>query len=223
MPCSTIVGVVSNTNRQDLVEDPVMQVYRPLAQLAPAISDRTVSSFGYTLIARTSGDAARLVEPLRRVIQATSALVPYANVRTMDDLVGRHTRSWQLGARAFSVFGGIALVLAVVGLYSVVTFTVAQRLHEFGVRIALGAQAHDITRLTITRGVTPIAMGVVVGIVLALAGGKLVASLLFQVSPRDPVVLASVSVILLLAAALASLGPAVKSTRADPMQALRAE
>jgi ABC-type antimicrobial peptide transport system permease subunit len=141
----------------------------------------------------------------------------------MEDLLGRHTRSWRLGAQAFSVFGVVALVLAVVGLYSVVTFTVAQRLHEFGVRIALGAQAHDITRLTISRGVAPIALGVLIGLVLALAGGKLVASLLFQVSPRDPTVLASVSALLLLSAAVASLVPALRATRADPMMALRAE
>ena len=222
VPCSTIVGVVSNTRRQDLVEGLVPQVYRPLAQLAPAITDRTVSFFGYTLVAR-SLNPTRLVEPLRRTIQSTSALVPYANVRPMEDLLGRHTRSWKLGARAFSVFGAIALVLAVVGLYSVVTFTVAQRLHEFGVRIALGAQAHDITRLTMARGVAPIALGVVIGLVLALAGGKLVAALLFQVSPHDPMVLASVSAVLLLAAAAASLAPAIRATRADPMTALRAE
>jgi ABC-type antimicrobial peptide transport system permease subunit len=193
-----------------------------MAQLTPAITDRTVSSFGYTLSARAANPE-RLVEPLRRAVQSTSALVPYADVRPMADLLGRHTRSWQLGARAFSAFGVIALVLAVVGLYSVVTFTVAQRLHEFGVRIALGAQAHDITRLTMTRGVAPIALGVVIGLVLALAGGKLVAALLFQVSPRDPTVLASVSVVLLFAAAAASLVPAIQATKADPMAALRAE
>jgi predicted permease len=223
MPCSTIVGIVANTHRQDLVEGLVPQLYRPLIQLSASITDGIASSFGFTLVARTPGDPARLVEPLRRTIQSTSAIVPYANVRPMDDLLGRHTRSWRLGAQAFSVFGLVALVLAVVGLYSVVTFTVAQRLHEFGVRIALGAQATDITRLTMNRGVAPIAVGVAIGIVLALLAGKLVASLLFQVSPHDPGVLASVSGILLVAAALASLVPAVRATRADPMVALRVE
>ena len=223
MPCATIVGIVGNTRRQDIVEGLVPQIYRPLLQIPGIATSSTVSSFGYTFIARTPGDPSRLVEPLRRAIQSTSAIVPYANVRPMEDLLGRHTRSWRLGAQAFSVFGVVALVLAVVGLYSVVTFTVAQRLHEFGVRIALGAQAHDITRLTISRGVAPIALGVAVGVVLALAAGKLVASLLFQVSPHDPAVLSIVSVILLLSAGLASLVPALRATRADPMVALRAE
>ncbi len=223
MPCSAIVGVVGNTRRQDIVEGLVPQLYRPLVQLVPSETNRTVSFFGYTLIVRTVGDPAVMIEPVRRAIQSASPIVPYANVQPMESLLDPKLQAWRLGARAFSVFGGLALVLAVVGLYSVVTFTVLQRLHEFGVRVALGAQRSDIARLTIARGVMPVIIGIVIGSALALAGGRLVASLLFRVSPRDPVVLGAVSAVLLSAAALAALIPAWRATRVNPIAALRAE
>jgi hypothetical protein len=141
MPCTTVIGVVSNTRRQDLVEGLVPQIYRPLAQLSPSVTNSTVSFFGFTLVVGTTGDASALVEPLRRTIQSTTTSVPYANVMTMRGLLGRQTRSWELGARVFSAFGVLALALAAVGLFSVVAFTIGQRMHEFGIRTALGAQA----------------------------------------------------------------------------------
>ena len=223
MPCTTIVGVVTNTRRQDLVEDPLSQLYRPLDQLAPAITDRTVGFFGYTMIVRARGDAALLVEPLRRAMQATSSLVPYATVHTMRETLGGQTRGWELGARVFTVFGGLALVLAGVVLFSVVAFTVGQRMHEFGVRAALGAQASDLLRLTIVRGLAPAALGIATGVALTLAGGQFVASLLFETSPRDPVVLGGASAVLFLAALVASLVPAWRVTKVDPTIALRAD
>ena len=148
MPCTTIVGVVTNTHRQDLVEGLVPQLYRPLDQLPASITDRIVSFFGYTMVARTRGDAATMAEPLRRAMQSVSGRVPYATVTTMRAMLGRQTRGWELGARVFTAFGALALVLAAVGLFSVVAFTIGQRMHEFGVRSALGAQAADLLRLT---------------------------------------------------------------------------
>ncbi|MGH7619891.1 MAG: ADOP family duplicated permease, partial [Gemmatimonadaceae bacterium] len=153
MPCTTVVGVVTNTRRQDVVpEGLVPQLYRPLDQLPASVTDRTVSFFGYTLVARAPGNASTLVEPLRRAIQTTSGEVPFASVGTMRARLGSQTRGWELGARVFTAFGALALVLAGIGLFSVVAFTIAQRMHEFGVRSALGAQASDLLRLTVARG-----------------------------------------------------------------------
>ena len=222
MPCTTIVGVVTNAQRQQLVEGPIPQIYRPLLQLAPAITDNVVSLFGFTLLARADHPD-NVVESLHRSIQSVAPNVPYAHVRTLRSQFGRHTRSWTLGASMFSVFGALALLLAAIGLYSVVVFTLAQRRHEYGVRVALGATGGHLVWITILRGLLPATAGLVVGLALALAGGKVVGSMLFQTPPNDPLLLGSVSALLLGAAGLACLLPGLRAARTDPMVALRAE
>ncbi len=223
MPCTTVVGVVSDARRQQLIEKPVSQLYRPLDQLPASVTNSTVSFFGYTMIARTTRDPATLREPLRRALQSTAADIPYVEVAPLRDHLGRQTRTWTLGATMFSAFGGLALVLSMIGLYSVVAFTLAQRLHEFGVRLALGATGADLLRLTLVRGVMPAVAGILVGVALALLGSGLVAGLLFELSPRDPAVFAAVSILLLAAAVVASLVPALRARKVDPMIALRAD
>jgi len=223
MPCTTIVGVVTNTRRQDLVEDLVPQIYRPLDQLTPAQTESTVDFFGYTLVVRSARDAATIVEPLRRAIQGTSALVPYANVQTMNDLLGRHTRSWVLGARVFSAFGALALLLAGIGMFSVIAFTIGQRMHEFGVRAALGARGMDLLRLTLARGMAPAVAGIVIGIALTLVLARFVEALVFEVSPRDPATLAAASAVMLVCSVVACLVPALRAASVDPTIALRAD
>ena len=141
----------------------------------------------------------------------------------MGDMLGMRTRAWQLGAKVFTAFGILALVLAAVGLYSVLAFTIAQRLHEFGVRRALGAQAEDLIRLTLSVGLAPVIGGIVSGVVLALLGGKYVSSLLFDVAPRDPMVLGTVCAVLLATGVLASLVPAIRATRVDPAAVLKSD
>ena len=160
---------------------------------------------------------------MRRLILSVGPIIPYATVHPLSDRLGRQTRSWTLGATMFSIFGALALLLAAIGLYSVVSFTVAQRLHEFGVRVALGATSRSLLRVTIVRGVIPVVAGVAAGIVITLAASRLLEGLLFEVSPRDPVVLAGGSVLLLAVAILASLAPALRATRVDPMLALRSD
>jgi predicted permease len=223
VPCTTVVGVVTDTRRQELVEGLIPQVYRPLDQLSTSVTGSLVSFFGYTLIAHTTGDASALVEPLRREIQATSSAVPYANVQTMGDVLGRQTRLWELGAEMFAVFGTLALVLASVGLFSVVAFTVGQRMHEFGVRTALGAQPADLLRLTVARGVAPAVFGILLGIALTLVGGRFFESLLFRESTHDPVTLGTASGIMFVCAVLASVVPAWRASQVDPTVALRAD
>ncbi len=222
-PCTTVVGVVNDTRRQNLVEGIISQIYRPLDQVPASYSDRIVSFFGYTLAVATRGNPDALVEPLRRTMQSVGASVPYANVRTMREVLGVQTRSWYLGARVFSAFGALALVLAGIGLFSVVAFTVGQRRHEFGIRTALGAQPADLLRLTVTRGIAPAMLGIIAGVVLALLGGRFVESLLFGVSAHDPMVLGTASAALLLCAVVASLAPAIRAAKADPTIALRAD
>jgi predicted permease len=223
VPCATIVGIVANARRQQLLEDPIPQIYRPLLQVPSHETDRTVSSFGYTLLARTGPPPARLVESVRQAIQNTDTRVPFAHVRPLSDQFARHTRSWTLGATMFSVFGALALILAVIGLYSVVVFTLAQRLREYGVRRALGASSTHLIRITVLRGVLPVALGIAAGLLIAFLVGKFVTALLFETSARDPLVLGGAATILFIAALTASFIPGARASRVDPMHALRAE
>jgi putative ABC transport system permease protein len=222
MPCATIVGVVGNTIRQN-VQDIVPQVYRPLEQLPESYTDGTVSFFGYELVTRTTADASRFVEPIRRAMQSVSPSAPYANVRQMRDMFGTRTRTWALGAKVFSAFGLLSLVLAAVGLYSVLAFSLAQRTHEFGVRVALGARSSDLVRLAVSKGLVPTVSGIGVGLFLSLLLGRFVESLLFDVSPRDPSILGGVCGVLLGASILASLIPALRAARVHPATVLRTE
>jgi ABC-type antimicrobial peptide transport system permease subunit len=123
----------------------------------------------------------------------------------------------------FGAFGVIALVLSSLGLYSVVAYTVAQRMHEMGVRVALGAQVHDIRRLVLAQGLRIAGLGVAGGTIIALVAGKFIAPLLFETSPHDPAVFVAVITLLLGVATVASLVPARRAVRADPLVALRAE
>ena len=223
MPCTTVVGIVTNARRQQLVEQPIPMAYRPLDQLNPSDYERPVSFFGFSFIARTTRTPATVAEPLRRLIQSAGPNMPYANVIPLSDRLGSQTRSWTLGATMFGIFGGLSLLLAAIGLYSVVAYTVSQRLHEFGVRVALGATGANLVRLTILRGVMPVVAGTTAGIGIALLASRLMEGLLFELSPRDPTVFVSASVVLLVVAVAASLIPALRATRVEPMLALRSE
>ena len=137
--------------------------------------------------------------------------------------MGSETRSWQLGATMFVAFGGLALVLAAIGLYSVIAYNVAQRTHELGVRVALGAQSRDVVRLVVVEGLRLAVVGVAIGAGVALLAGRWVKPLLFNVSPKDPTVFVVVSLTLISVAVAASWVPALRASRVDPNVALRSD
>jgi len=141
----------------------------------------------------------------------------------MSQIVGNVTRSWRLGAVMFAAFGALALVVAMIGLYSVIAYSVAQRRQEVGVRIALGARVGDVVRLIVFDGLRIVMVGVALGIALAVVTGQWLGPLLFQVSPRDPVVFAVVALVLVGVALVASGLPAIRASRVDPATSLRAD
>jgi ABC-type antimicrobial peptide transport system permease subunit len=147
----------------------------------------------------------------------------YVTVTPLDDVLGGQTRSWTLGATMFTVFGLLALLVAAVGLYSVIAYNVAQRSHELGVRIALGARSPDVIRLVVSEGLRVSVLGVGIGTIAALGAARYVGPLLFGVSPRDPAVLTGVATILVAVAVLASLLPAWRASHVDPSVALRGD
>jgi hypothetical protein len=217
-PCREIVGIAENTHRGNIVQqDQPLQMYLPLTHI-------TSSARARVLVVRPTGsDPDVLIEPVRRVMQTAVAGVPFANVRPMRAALNDELRPWELGATMFAAFGLIALVLSSLGLYSVVAYTVAQRMHEMGVRVALGAQTTDIRRLVLAQGLRIAALGVAAGTIIALSSGRFIAPMLFQTSPKDPAVFGTVIMLLLAVATIASLVPARRAVRADPLVALRAE
>ena len=215
MPCTTVIGVAEDAVQNSLTDDQRLRYYLPLDQFRPAR--------GHTLLLRMRGSPAGQVEAVRRALQAVMPGESYITVRPLNQLIDAQRRSWHIGATMFVAFGVLALLVAAVGLYGVITYNVAQRKHELGVRIALGAQAKDVIRLVVGQGIRFALIGVTLGLALALIGARWIQPLLFQQSARDPGTYAMVAVLLLGVALLASALPALKATRADPNAALRGE
>ena len=213
-PCSYVVGVAENIKSQQLGDDPGLFYYLSTAQWHPGQGG---------LFIRTRGEAARYVETIRRRLQQVMPGAAYVTVTPLRDILGEQTRSWQLGATMFLAFGALALALAAIGLYSVMAYTVAQRTQEMGVRASLGAQERDLIKLLITEGLRVGVVGIVIGVMIALAGGQWLGPLLFQESPHDPLVFGFVAVVLLGTTVLASFVPSRRAARVDPMVALRYE
>jgi predicted permease len=214
MPCITVVGIAEDIKQNSITEDRGLHYYLPIEQFHPEAA---------VVFARMKGDAAGQAESIRRQLQPLMPGDSYLTATPMHEIVDPNVRSWQLGATMFLVFGGLALVLAGIGLYSVIAYDVAQRTHELGVRIALGAGVANVVRVVVGDGLRFILIGVLLGSGLALWAGRLIEPLLYAVSPRDPLVFGVVTGALLLAAVLALLLPALRATRVDPTVALRSE
>jgi predicted permease len=214
--CSTVVGVAEDAKEQVTAGAARFIIY---TRLGPGY-DGNAS----VLVARASGrGAATLVPAIRKAMQSAAPNLPYADVRTFEQMLAPQTRSWRMGATLFTLFGVLALLIAAVGLYSAISYGVTQRRHEFGVRMALGARVDDIVGLVLGQGVRAAVAGVVIGLGVALAAGGMVADLLFQTSPRNPLVFGAVAVVIVLVAVAATFVPAWRASRVDPVAALRAE
>jgi hypothetical protein len=218
MPCAMVVGIAENSRRQDWIEDENLQIYQPLPR------DTTRGMGARLLVVRpVGGDPMQLIPALRRAIQQTAPNLPYAEIRPLENLYAGELRPWRLGATMFGIFGALAIVLAAVGLYGVVSLTVTQRTRELGVRIALGARRADVVRLVMRQGLLVVAIGTTLGITAALAASPLIEPLLFRVPPREPGVYAAVALLLIAVAVVASVVPSWRATRVDPAISLRAE
>jgi predicted permease len=218
LPCATVIGVVENVRRQSIFEDSTNFVYLPLAQARSWINARFI-------VARAAGDPAIVAETVRHAMQTAAPQLPFADVRLVKNqpVVRHETLPFRLGAVMLGVFGALALLLAAVGVYGVISYDVGQRTREIGVRMALGARAADVASLVMRDGLRLVAIGGVIGTAIALAAGRLVTPLLYETSPRDPAVLAGVALLLLVVATLACLVPARRAMRVDINTAIREE
>ncbi len=215
-PCTTVVGVAADIHREEMEPKKTGIYYVPFTQAPDWLGPRAV-------FLRTATPAAGLALPVRQALESVRPGLPYADVHTLADLVAPGIRPWRLGATMFTIFGAMALLLAAVGLYSVLAYAVTQRRHEFGVRVALGAGAGAVVRLVVGEGARVALAGVAIGAAAALLAGKALAPLLFQTSPRDPLVFGGVALTLLAVAVAASALPAWSAARTDPLRTLKAE
>lgn len=216
--CYTVIGVAENARQLALIEpEPKPQFYLPLGRGPEGSSDAGM------LVVRAHRDALSQVasvvsRELRRAFpQGEITVVP------MTEAIEGQYRPWRLGASLFTALGVLALTVALIGIYSTVSYGVSQRTHEFGVRVALGASVRDVLTLVVSGGLKVVAPGIALGIALALASGKVIAALLYGVTPGDPGVILLVAALILVVAAVATLVPAWRASRVDPVEALRAE
>jgi putative ABC transport system permease protein len=210
-----IVGVVGDVRHFGLARNAPAEFYTPQPQ--------PPSYHGMTIVIRAPREPAALVPDVRQAVRALAPDVPIYGVKTLPDLVEGSVDAARFRTELLGLFAALAIGLAVVGTYGVVSLLVSQRVQEIGVRMALGASRRDILDLVVGRGIQPVAIGTLAG----LGGGYLLAraieGLLFQVSPADPVTLAIAALVIMLAGLLASWIPARRACRVDPVVALKTE
>ena len=209
-----VVGVVGDVKHSGLDAESRAMTYWPFAR----------NPYGtMTVAVRTTGDASRIVTSIVGLVRALDPELAVANIRTMDEVVSDSVAERRLTMLLLTMFAGVALLLAAIGIYGVIAYGVTQRTQEIGIRMALGAQQSDVLRMVVKQALVMALAGIVVGGTGALLLTRLMQGLLFQVKPADPVTFIVVSGILAAVAVLASYIPGRRATRVDPVIALRAE
>jgi putative ABC transport system permease protein len=209
-----IVGVVADVKHQNLQGPTQPEFYFPQAQMPMSVM---------TVVMRASGDPRALQNPARGVVQSLDKNAPIYGVRTADELVGRSVAAPRFNTLLLGLFAGVALILTAVGLYGVVSYSVAQNTQQIGIRVALGAKTGDVFKLIVGHGTLLTLVGVVIGLGVAYALTWLMSSLLYGVAATDPWTFAGVAMLLMVVALMACYVPARRAMRIDPVVALRYE
>ena len=216
----TVVGVVDDVHHNKLAGAVKPQFYATLAQfaVAPGSTRRAMS-----LVVRTNGDPKALVAPVRAAVKSIDPRLPVSEVRTMREIVDAAIGGQRFAMETLGVFGLVALLLSAIGIFGIVSQVVASRLHEFGIRAALGATPRDLMAIALGSGIRQATTGLVVGVVAALMLTRVLRSLLQGVAATDPLTFASVIVVTGVVALIASVAPARRAARVDPNAVLRSE
>ena len=211
----TIVGVVGDVRQFGLAQETVAQVYVPLTQAPFGLAGQ--------ILVRTAGDPASFGNLVRDAVYAVDPNQPVENVQTLEDLRSEALAAPRLTATLLAIFAALALLVTLAGIGGVIATSVQQRTKEFGLRMALGARRDSVLMMVVRQGLTLVVIGLVVGIVGALAAGRVLSAYLYQTAPRDPLIYAGVAAVFILAGIIACLIPARRATTVDPLIALRAE
>jgi putative ABC transport system permease protein len=209
-----IVGVVANVRSLELREEPQAEIYfSTLQDYWPAMS----------IVVRSSVEPSSLSGSIRQVVNEIDKSVPVSQVKTMDHIVSESITQPRFNLFLLVLFGTVAMLLSAAGIYGVTAYTVSQRTHELGIRLALGAQVGDVLKMILGQGMAVIGVGLSLGLVAAFGLMRLLRSLLFGVGENDPVTFVAITFVLLIVALIACYIPARRATKVDPLEALRAE
>jgi ABC-type antimicrobial peptide transport system permease subunit len=211
-----IVGIVGDVKDKPDSPETAMAMWWPIKQTPVSVN-------GMSIAVRGSSDPTLLANDLRQAVRQLDPTLAVAKIRPMDDIADANVSTPRFALFLVALFAGLALTLAAIGIYGVISYAVSQRTREFGLRMALGAQAGDVQRLVLRQGVKLALAGVGLGLVGALALGRVLWSLLYQVSAADPATFAAVAAVAIAVAALACYIPARRATAVDPAHALRSE
>ena len=209
-----IIGVTANVRSQELREEPPPELY---------FSARRITFQNMAIVVRSTVEPESVAPALRQAVAEVDRTVPVAQVQTMEHIVSESVTQSRFNLFLVGLFGGIALLLSAAGIYGVTSYTVTQRTHELGIRLALGAQVTDVLKLVLGQGLAVIGIGLVVGLAASFALLRLMRSLLFGVGENDPLTFAAITLVLFLVALLACYVPARRATKVDPLEALRYE
>ena len=209
-----IIGVVGDT-MYDVTQPIMPMMYFPILS---GIPDQTSSA---TLVVRTAGDPLSLSIPVQQQVAALDPALPVYDILTLQQVVGKSTATQSFSATLVLAFATLSLLLAAIGLYGVLSYLVAQRNTEIGIRMALGAQRSEVLRLVLFDGLRPVLIGLVIGLVGGGTAASFIRSILYGTSPLDPMVLSIMVASLLLTAVIACVLPAIRASKIEPMQALR--
>jgi ABC-type antimicrobial peptide transport system permease subunit len=197
-------------------------LYWPVSQITAPPSE-TWRSFGLSLAVRTSADPTSVISAVTSAVHRVDPEMPVEQLVTMEGLISESLFPQRFNVLLLGAFAGLALVLAAVGIYSVLSYTVRCRVREIGIRMALGASHSDVLRMVVSDGMKPILLGVAIGLAAALALSRVVASLIFGVRATDPLTFAAVALLLVAVGLLATILPAYRATRVEPVRILRDE
>jgi putative ABC transport system permease protein len=217
-----IVGIVGDVRDGALNRDPQPVMYVPNAQVPDALNVLNVRLTPLAWVVRSADDPVLLSSAIQDQLRQVSGL-PVSDVRTMEEVVSRSLSRERFNMLLMSVFGGAALLLAAIGVYGLMAYSVQQRTQEIGIRMALGAEAGDVRKMVVRQGLTLSAMGVILGAAGAFGLARFMSAFLFRVQPWDPAAFIAVPVLLTLVAFVAVLVPAIRATQIDPITALRYE
>jgi putative ABC transport system permease protein len=217
----TVIGVVDDVRHGSLEAEPKPQMYLAHAQFR--MWDTHAAVPGMTLVLRTAADPVQLTAEVRQAVHALDSNLPVSDVQTMEQVVSSSIARPKFMTMLLSLFATVALVLAAVGLYAVMAYTVSRRTHEIGIRMALGAREGEVARMVVARGLVLALAGIAIGLMGGVALHRLIASQLFDVSATDPLTLAAVSALVAIIACVACYVPARRAARVDPVIALREE
>jgi putative ABC transport system permease protein len=222
-PARVIVGVVGDTHVKGLNQPPDPMIFVPVAQVGDAMTAVTMKMAAGRWVVRTHGDPRLAIAAVTEQLREASGGFPVGNVRTMEEVDGRSLARQRFSMFLLTTFGAMALFLAVIGIYGLMAYSVAQRTQEMGIRMALGADSSSIRRLVVWQGVRLALFGVAAGLTAAFGLSRFIASFLFDVRVWDPATFVAVPVVLTSAAVLAVWIPATRASRLNPVQALREE